>query len=167
MTKSVRQFGRLVYGAGAGARCSLVQRRQRKPRLHPARRREPRSGQACRRQGGLQHRPRTRARRSGIARPGAVPRGQPVAGPPGFRDTMLDYFNRVWRLGLRSASRLRARPWTRAATSSRPSSTSRSPRCACFIIRRSRARCPMASLARASIPTTATSPCSRPMRSEA
>jgi isopenicillin N synthase-like dioxygenase len=58
---------------------------------------------------------------------------------PGFRDTMLEYFNRVWR----------------------------SPPCACCTIRRSQAPSPMASLVPASIPITAMSPCSPPMRSAA
>ena len=63
----------------AGPRGGIVQRPRRQPRLYPARRRDARSGQAGRRQGGLQHRPRTSARRSRTARPRAVSRRQSVA----------------------------------------------------------------------------------------
>jgi len=74
---------------------------------------------------------------------------------PGFRDTMIEYFNRLWRLGAICIAGLRSTSGS-IPISSRPGSTSRTRRCACCIIRRSQSLWPTDNSARACIPTTAT-----------
>ena len=95
-----RHLGGLLHRAGRGAAGGFLQRSRRTIAATSGSAAKRSIRQAARRQGGLQHRPRTarptipscwRARRS----------APPICWPemPEFRDTMLDYFNRVWRLG--------------------------------------------------------------------
>ena len=121
----------------------------------------------ARHEGGLQRRARPRARRSGAylaASPFA--RSTPWPNLPGFRETTLAYFSACAALGARLhrafACDLGLRPDFFADKFDRPMATLRllhyPPR---------RQAAAAASPARASIPITATSPCSRPTMSAA
>jgi isopenicillin N synthase-like dioxygenase len=85
---------------------------------------------------------------------------------PGWRDTMLAYFDAVWSVG-RKLHRAIAIDIGLTRISSRTSSTRRWPSCACFTTRRSRSVPKLGRSGPASIPTTATSRCFSPTASPA